>query len=105
MSLDFIFQKASGIATVYGKPLYQLVEVFGEVNPRDYVLDPIDGVISLTLNDKTMYVQVRKETMSLGIAEDQILTIGKFRATREENGTFNGESFVIPQGKMKLFAY
>ena len=105
MSISSIFQKAIGITTIYGKPLYELVEELGSLNPREYVLDDVDGVISITEEDKTIYIPVRRQTMELGIEEDQILIVGKFKATRDEQGEFNGEQWVVNKGNVKLFAY
>ena len=105
MSLLSIFQKAEGIATIYGAPLYELIEPLGDAMPNDYIFDEDEGVISLTLEDKTMYVPVRRQTLEQGIEVDQIFTIGKFRATREERGDYNGEEWVVEKGNVKLFAY
>ena len=62
-------------------------------------------VISITEEDKTIYIPVRRQTMELGIEEDQILIVGKFKATRDEQGEFNGEQWVVNKGNIKLFAY
>lgn len=105
MSVSTIFQKAIGIATIYGKPLYELVEVLGEINPLDYVLDEVDGVVSITEDDKTIYIPIRRSVMEQGLEDDQIFTIGKFQATRDEQGEFNGEQWVVDKGTVKLFAY
>jgi len=105
-SLNDIFLKAEGFAKLYGKNLYEWLEDIGVVTAEDYKLNLEEG--NIELQDHTgvkLFIQIKSSVMDKLIDENKVFTIGKFVATRDEAGEYNGESWSVAKGVIKLFAY
>ncbi len=105
-SLNDIFLKAEGFAKLYGKNLYDWLEDIGVVTSEDYSLNIPEGNIELEdASGVKLYIQIKNSVMERGIDENKVFTIGKFVATRDESGEYNGETWNVAKGMIKLFAY
>lgn len=98
-----IFKTLQGLGVKsFGAPLYDEVAVVATIPAGEYNFNSEYNQIELEEDGVKMYIPVRR-TASVDGTQD--ITLANFRATRTEEGIFNGTAWTVQQGSEKVFAY